>query len=102
MSRQQAQTGFDVILPAGGKIEGEFAKATGITHKALLSWKDRTFLGIAIETFRSVPGVQRVVVIGDGEVDAEARRREVEGVLSEGKSGPENIFRGLEIGRAHV
>lgn len=96
MTNLSPQAGFDVILPAGGKIEGAFAEATGVTYKALLPLRESLFLTHIVETFRTTPGVRRIVVIGGEEVGTEANRVEVEGVLPEGHSGPENIFRGLD------
>lgn len=96
MIKGSPKTSFDVILPAGGRIEGAFAEATGVTYKALIPWDESTLLRRIVETFRATPGVGRIVVIGGEEVGDEAKRREVDGVLSEGMSGPENIFRGLD------
>ncbi|MCX6381776.1 MAG: nucleotidyltransferase family protein [Armatimonadetes bacterium] len=90
----------DVILPAGGRISGEFAEFAGVESKALIQWGERTILQRTLETFRALEGVNRVTVIGGGEVLEQAREYGVEGVVQEGSSGPENIFRGLEWLRA--
>ncbi len=90
----------DVILPAGGRISGEFAELAGVETKALIRWGERTILQRTLETFHSIDGVNRVTVIGGDDVLEQAREYEVEGVVREGGSGPENIFRGLEWLRA--
>ncbi len=85
-----------MILPAGGRISGEFAKLAGVESKALITWQGKTILERTIEVFREIEGVNRVAVIGGDEVLERARAYDTEGVLREGSSGPENIFRGLE------
>lgn len=86
----------DVILPAGGRISGEFANLAGTETKALIPWGSRTILQRTLETFRAIEGVNRVAVIGGAEVLTQAQESGAEGVVREGATGPENIYRGLE------
>lgn len=85
---------FDVIVPAGGTINPDFARVVGTDSKALIKLEGRSVLGNTLECLRSVPGVRRIVVIG-----GDAVKKDVEGiadqVLPEGKTGPQNIFSGL-------
>jgi CTP:molybdopterin cytidylyltransferase MocA len=95
-SSREAYPSLDVILPAGGRIDGEFAKTTREEYKALIAWEGKTILRRTLETFEQLEGVGRRVVIGGERVRTEAQSHGAEGVLEEGASGPENIFRGLE------
>ncbi len=86
----------DVILPAGGRISGEFAAEAGVEIKALISLQGATVLERTISVLRATPGVGRVIVIGPAELRAHPAARGAEAVLSETESGPSNIMRGLE------
>jgi CTP:molybdopterin cytidylyltransferase MocA len=86
----------DVVLPAGGRISGAFAQAAGAEIKALITLNGQTILRSAIEAFRNSGRVGRIVVIGPEEALCEARASGAEGAVTEGATGPENIFRGLE------
>ena len=86
---------FDVILPAGGRISGEFAEKAGTTVKTLITFEGQTILHRTLVALRKTGRAGRIVVIGPPEVLAEAQRMGVEGLLPEGDSGPENILRGL-------
>lgn len=84
----------DVILPAGGRINGDFAAATGITVKALLPLSRKTVLEHTIDVLKATDHVERIVVIGPEELQTASH--EANALLPEGESGPENIFRGLQ------
>ena len=55
---------FDVILPAGGRITGDFAKMAGTEVKALISLDGQTILKRTIEALQATKRVGRLVVIG--------------------------------------
>jgi CTP:molybdopterin cytidylyltransferase MocA len=85
---------IDVILPAGGRIAGEFAQETGIEIKARLPVGNQTILSRSIATLREMSCIGRIVVIGPDELKDEATSADA--LIPEGDSGPDNIFRGLQ------
>lgn len=89
-------TTLDAILPAAGRISGDFAVEAGTEIKALIPLGGRTVLERTLETLRVTGRVGRVVVIGAGEVASHPGARAAEVVLPPDDSGPANIFRGLE------
>src|SRR5579864_2502035 len=89
-------TRYDAILPAGGRLAGPFAREAGTEIKALIRFGEQTILRRTIEALRATGRAGRIVVVGDEEVRAEARRCGVEADLAAGTTGPENILRGLD------
>ncbi len=88
---------IDVVMPAGGRIYGEFADEAGAEVKALISFNGKTVLEHSIEILRSTECVGRIVVVGPDEIAAHPVSKAADVVLSEGgDSGPANIIRGLE------
>ena len=85
---------FDAILPAGGRIDADFAKQVGTDNKALIKFGEKTILEHTLDVLRETGLIDRLVVIGTPEVKATA----IEGVtyLDSGPSGPENILNGLK------
>ena len=86
----------DVVLPAGGRIRGDFAQAAGTEIKALIRFEEETILRRTVRALRASECVGRIAVIGPEEVLAEARACGADLALLEGKTGPDNIFRGLD------
>ena len=86
---------LDVILPAGGRITGEFAQMAGTEIKALIDLDGETILRRAISTLRAAGRIGRIAVIGSEAVLAEAKACSADILLPEGESGPDNILRGL-------
>lgn len=91
----------DVILPAGGRIAGEFAKETGAEIKALITFDGRTVLERTVETLRATGRVERAVIIGPEELKEHPAAGAVDVVLQEGASGIDNLFHGIEWLRDH-
>ena len=91
---------IDVVLPAGGRIAGEFARDAGAEVKALIRLNGQTILARALHALRATGCVGHIAVIGPDAVLAEATRNGADAALPEGATGPENIFRGLEWLRA--
>lgn len=88
---------IDVILPAGGRISGEFAAATGVGVKALIEIGGRTVLQRTIDALRATGQVRRAIVIGPDEIRQHPCSQSADAVLPEGgDSGPANIIRGIE------
>lgn len=85
---------FDVILPAGGRLDEAFAQESGVSIKALLPIGDETILARTIQMLRSLDCIGRIVVIGPNELKKDAKKAHA--LIAEGQSGPDNIFRGLE------
>lgn len=85
----------DAILPAGGRISGDFAREAGAENKALIRLNGQTLLATALRALQSSDRVGTIVVIGDAEVRAEAVSLGADGALAEGATGPDNILRGL-------
>ena len=87
----------DVILPAGGRISGEFAAETGVGVKALIEIGGRTVLQRTLDALRATGRVRRAIVIGPDEIREHPCSRSADAVLPEGgDSGPANILRGIE------
>jgi GTP:adenosylcobinamide-phosphate guanylyltransferase len=84
----------DVIIPAGGTINAAFARVVGTDNKALIALEGNTVLGNTIQCLRNTPGVRRIAVIGDENVE-KASGNAVDQVLSVEQTGPQNIFKGL-------
>lgn len=89
-------TNIDAILPAGGRISGDFAREAGTEVKALIALCGRTLLERTLTTLRATGRVGRIVVIGPPEVVAHPCARAADAALPEGASGPANIVRGME------
>lgn len=87
---------YDAILPAGGRIRGDFARAMGTDVKALIRLNDQTLLARIISELRRSGCVRHIVAIGPASVRAEAISCGADGGMEEGASGPENILRGLD------
>ena len=87
---------IDVVLPAGGRIAGEFARVSGQEIKALIALKNKTVLRHTIEILRDTGRIGKIVTVGPEETQAEARNAGADAALPEGASGPENFFRGLD------
>jgi GTP:adenosylcobinamide-phosphate guanylyltransferase len=87
---------LDAILPAGGRLTGEFAGEAGVTVKALIRIDGRTVLERTIETLRSTGIVNRIVVVGPSELALHPATRGADSVITEGDSGPDNILRGID------
>ena len=86
----------DAVLPAGGRIEGEYAREAGTSIKAMIRLNGETILARTIRSLKSVPNPGRVVVVGPQETLDEAMACGADAALSEGATGPENIFKGLD------
>ncbi|HZT43769.1 MAG TPA: nucleotidyltransferase family protein, partial [Chthonomonadaceae bacterium] len=91
---------IDAVLPAGGRISGAFAREAGAEIKALIRLEGRTLLRRMIEALRATGRIGRIVVIGPEEALIEAQACGADAAISEGATGPENIYRGLEWLRA--
>lgn len=88
--------GLDVIIPAGGTIDDQFAKVVATHSKALVRFEGKTVLETTIEALRGSGHVGRIVLVGSEEVRGHTDAGMADVVLAEGSSGPENIFRGVD------
>jgi molybdopterin-guanine dinucleotide biosynthesis protein A len=87
---------YDAILPAGGRIDPDFAARVGTDVKALIQFEGQTILARTLEALRGTGIVGRTVVIGPEEVQAHAVSCGADHALDEATTGPDNIFRGLD------
>src|SRR4051812_19340035 len=86
---------FDAILPAGGKIDADFATRVGTKYKALIEIEGRTVLGRTIDALLATGMVKSTIVIGPKEVRDHPDAKEATYKLEPGETGPDNIFLGL-------
>ncbi|MBV8198884.1 MAG: NTP transferase domain-containing protein [Candidatus Eremiobacteraeota bacterium] len=82
------------VITAGGRINGEFARAAGTTVKALAPVRGATMLQRVIDALREA-GATRIAVIGGVEV-RRACSSVVECVIEESVSGSENLRKALD------
>jgi CTP:molybdopterin cytidylyltransferase MocA len=95
------EKGIDVVLPAGGRIDGPFAREAGTEAKALLRLNGRTLLARTLDALRGVERVRRIVVVGP-EAALEASAGVADFALPEAETGPANVLKGLErLGEAN-
>ena len=87
---------LDVVLPAGGRISGEFARRAETAVKALIKFGGKSVLERTIERLHEAGVEGRYVVIGPEEVGADPACERVDAVLPETPTGPGNILAGLE------
>ncbi|HTQ09076.1 MAG TPA: nucleotidyltransferase family protein [Fimbriimonadaceae bacterium] len=87
---------YDAILPAGGKIDPEFAKLVGTEYKALIEIGGKTLLGRALDALAATGAAKHTVVIGPAEVIEHADAKRATFRLPPGQTGPDNIYRGLD------
>lgn len=92
---------LDVVIPAAGRIHGDFATEAGTDIKAMIAFDGKTVLQRTIEAARGLTGVRHVIVIAPEEVAAHEAVREADVVLPEQSSGPANVLRGFEWLRYH-
>lgn len=88
---------FDAILPAGGRISPPFSDVVGTHSKALIELDGATILARTLNALRDSEMVQRTVVIGTPEVLQHPDATLASYTLAEGNTGPDNIFRGLDL-----
>lgn len=86
---------IDVVLPAGGRITGEFADQAGVSVKALIKINGKTVLQHTIEALRACDRIGKIAVVGPEEVNAGLPGGLADIVLPEAPSGPQNILNGL-------
>jgi CTP:molybdopterin cytidylyltransferase MocA len=88
---------FDAILPAGGRISSPFSDVVGTHSKALIELDGSTILARTLKALNDSGLVQRTVVIGTPEVLQHPDTTLASHSLPEGNTGPDNIFRGLDL-----
>lgn len=86
---------YDVILPAGGRVDPLLAAEAGTDVKALFQFGEETILARTLNVLQASGLARRLVAIGGDGVQKEAQRFGAH-VLPEGKTGPENILSGLK------
>lgn len=86
---------FDAILPAGGQIDEEFAKAVGTKNKALIQIEGKTVLGRTLDALNATGMIKSTIVIGPEEVRNHPDAASATYKLEPGDTGPDNIYLGL-------
>lgn len=89
-------TGPDLVLLAGGRIDGDFAARWGTSVKALVPLDGRTLLDRTLDAYDDLHHLGRRVLIGPAELSAESAARRVDTVLSDRGSALENVVAALE------
>lgn len=86
---------WDAVIPAGGTISAEYARALGTPVRALapLGPERRPVMQIVVDALRASDAVRRIVGIAADSVSE--RITGVDAWLPAGDSGPDNIRRGL-------
>jgi GTP:adenosylcobinamide-phosphate guanylyltransferase len=86
---------YDAILPAGGKIDAEFAKVVGTNNKALIRLEGKTILGRTLDALSDTGMVKSTIVIGPEVVRNHPEALSATYRLEPGETGPDNIYLGL-------
>lgn len=86
---------LDAILPAGGRLPAELAQKVGTEVKALIEIDGKPLLGHVLDAVKGSGKVRRIVLIGGPEVQS-AFADQVDFVLEEATTGPDNMYNGLE------
>ena len=86
---------YDVILPAGGRVDPVLAAEAGTDVKALFRFGEETILARTIRVLRESGLARNIVVIGSERAQSEAVANGAKG-LPEANTGPENILAGLK------
>ena len=86
---------YDVILPAGGRVDADLAAKAGGDVKATFRFGEETILEKTVRVLRESGLSRRIVAIGGEAVRKEAERGGIH-ALSEANTGPENILNGLK------
>jgi len=91
----------DVLLPAGGRVKGDFASLAGNEVKALIDFDGKSILERTLQAVRSIdaPGlrIHRVAVVGPTSTHTLARASGADYVLPETQTGSENILLGIDF-----
>ena len=90
---------YDVILPAGGRVDAALAARAGGEVKATFRFGEETILGRTVRVLQESRLTRRIVVIGGEAAQEEGRARGAH-TLPEASTGPENILNGLKWLRA--
>jgi len=86
---------LDVILPAGGTIDAEFARAVLTRNKALIRLAGRTLLQRTFDAVGALPNLGRVMLVGDEDVEKSPEAKQASNFFPSGGSAPENILKAL-------
>jgi len=85
---------YSVIITAGGRIEGDFARHCGTEIKALIDIKGETIVSRVIKAFKESNYIKEIILVGPKELNNLSLS--VDKILPEGESGIDNIFIGLK------
>lgn len=89
-------TGPDLVLLAGGRIEGEFAARWGTEIQALVPLDGRTLLDRTLDAYDELRNGGRRVLVGPADLATEAAVERVDAVIAERGSALDNVVAALE------
>lgn len=87
---------LDVIVPCGGTIDESFARVVNTNNKALVKFDGVSVIDTTLAALKRSKYVNRIVMIGSAGVGESEAAKKADEFILEGKTGPENIFRGLD------
>lgn len=89
---------IDGVIIAGGRIAPEFAQAVGTDSKGLIPLLGKPSIEYVVEAMRSVPNMERLVIVGPKEVyESQPVAEEVDAVIQEGDHITENLVAAIEV-----
>ena len=86
----------DAVLPAGGRLNSEFATTAGNENKALIEFGGSSILERTIRSLRSSSHIGRIVVVGPDQVKEISLIAGANIVLADQATGSANIMSGIE------
>lgn len=86
---------LDVVIPAGGELDPDFARVVGTKSKALITIEGLTVLHRTIEALRGSSRIRRIVVVGSQEVLNHSDVKLADASFLAVGSSPQNINLGV-------
>lgn len=86
---------FDIIVPAGGTLEPQFADVVGTTNKTLIRFEGTTVLRRTLLALRESGVVGRIALVGSQAVLNHPDSNLADFKIAERQTGPQNIIAGL-------
>ncbi len=95
------QQKVDALLPAGGRVAGEFEQRAGEAIKALITFNGTSILESTIRALAAVESIGKIVVVGPPPTHFIAIESGATVTLDEVETGSANILRGMEWLQSH-
>ena len=94
-------TGVAAVITAGGRLDAEFSKSSGVSVKALLRVADETIIERVIRVTKCAESVDRTIVVGPNEVRDIAESSGAEWIIEAGRGGENAVKGALHAGLSH-